>query len=304
MGEHRTGSLGSPGTDHVNTPWGIGGQGGTGHGPKVREVEEPMISIQDAAQIPGLDPLGETMDEFCRRYRLGAEIANLLRHHGFGSLGSFQFVTELDLRNAGFKVGHIAELKWALRKMVGERSGKPELYGGTGGKGGRGGKQAGAGGESELPIVPPTYFSWFTWGRAGGHVQTQRKVETGGKGGKGGKGTYTGGEGGEGEAPQIPIGIVSLFAKIFGGIGGEGGLGGIFGGRGGIGRGSVFHEVHVLGNPSKKTLNAPPLLLTEYAILFGDLLAPLFNQGFVTVGALFMVTRDDLRRVGFNLGQI
>ncbi|KAJ6479090.1 hypothetical protein C8R45DRAFT_1006583 [Mycena sanguinolenta] len=352
------GDEGHPGNDHVNTPGelhppgaagaeyeaeGIGGKGGTGEGLK---LGEPMVSIRDGAQVPGLNV---TMDEFCRRYCLGEEIAKLLRHHGFGSPRSFQEVEDLELHKAGFKVGHIAELKWALRKTAGKdllvRSGKPELHGGIGGMGGHGGQHAGEGGKGESAVVPGTHIPRFAkiWGGIGGQggttgpkppspaaegvnlwervrgmlitlrILSRKATETegtyvfGGVGGKGGGGTRGGGEGGIGEASEIPIGAVSMFARIFGGIGGEGGFGRIFGGRGGIGRGSVFHEV--LGHPHGNTLNAPPTLLANYSMAKHPnedkkLRHMLSEQGFVTVGALFVVTGKDLAEVGFNIGHI
>ncbi|KAJ6479086.1 hypothetical protein C8R45DRAFT_1216392, partial [Mycena sanguinolenta] len=156
--EVKMGDEGSPGTGntpgelHLNHAAGaeheaesIGGKGGTGHGLK---LGEPMVSIRDGAEVLGLD---ETMDDFCRQYCLGEEIANLLRHHGFASPSSFQHVTDLELHKEKFKVGHIAEVKWALRKMVGKhllvRSGRPDIHGGVGGQGGHGGRKGGEGGE-------------------------------------------------------------------------------------------------------------------------------------------------------------
>ncbi|KAF7358598.1 hypothetical protein MSAN_01198300 [Mycena sanguinolenta] len=319
------------------TPEGIGGKGGIGHGMK---FGEPLVSVQDGAQVQGLN---ESMDEFCRRYCLGEEIPDRLRQNGFVSLGSFQYVTDLELHTDGFKVGHIAEVKWALRKMVGKdllvRSGKPELYGGIGGRGGHGGHKGGEGGVGDAALVPETYLSRFAkiWGGTGGQGGTagqdsqrppspapegvtlwerfrcmlgmlsSKTMERegqhiyGGVGGKGGGGTHGGGEGGVGEASQIPIGMVSIFAKILGGMGGEGGAGGSFGGRGGIGRGSVFSEF--LGRAHERTLNAPPTLLADYSMA-EELREMLLQQGFVTVGALVMVTGEDLVKVGFKTGHI
>ncbi|KAJ6479034.1 hypothetical protein C8R45DRAFT_1101461 [Mycena sanguinolenta] len=110
------------------------------------------------------------------------------------------------------------------------------------------------------------------------------KVKIGGVGGKGGSGSLTGGKGG--------------------GVGGEDGFGGYCGGRGGIGRGSVFYEV--LGHPHKKTLNAPPTLLAGYPIVKDPeeaekLRRMLRAQGFAIVGALFVVTEEDLAKRRFSL---
>ncbi|KAJ6479085.1 hypothetical protein C8R45DRAFT_358678 [Mycena sanguinolenta] len=150
---------GPRGKDYVITPGGTGGKGGTGHGLK---LGEPMVSIREGAQVPGLDM---AMDKFCRRHCLGEEIPDLLRQKRFRSPGDLQYVEDLVLLEDGFKVGHIAELKWALRRTVGKdllvRSGRPELHGGIGGNGGDGGKEGGGGGDGESPGVPNTLLSWF-----------------------------------------------------------------------------------------------------------------------------------------------
>ncbi|KAF7340499.1 hypothetical protein MSAN_02121300 [Mycena sanguinolenta] len=124
----------------------------------------------------------------------------------------------------------------------------------------------------------------------------------GGIGGMGGDGAYEGGEGGVGEASHIPTGRVSSCTKIFGGIGGGGGTGSYVGGTGGTGRGSVFYEL--LGDVDKMTLTGKPRPLSDLSI-HEDLRKRLRQQGFVTVGALFMVSGGDLLKVdGFELGDI
>ena len=104
----------------------------------------------------------------------------------------------------------------------------------------------------------------------------------------------------------IPI-LQDRLSSAPGGIGGEGGIGGFFGGRGGVGRGSVFHEV--LAHPHEKTLNAPPTLLANYSMAKESnedkkLRQMLSEQGFVTVGSLFVVTGEDLAKIGFKSGDI
>jgi hypothetical protein len=63
------------------------------------------------------------------------DISDLLLDKGFETPGALLHVSDTELSRAGFKVGHIAELKWALRKMVGEElqagatTKKPNIYG-------------------------------------------------------------------------------------------------------------------------------------------------------------------------------
>ncbi|KAJ7776512.1 hypothetical protein DFH07DRAFT_766708 [Mycena maculata] len=83
----------------------IGGRGGTGQGPK---FGHQLLSI-DGNGLPLL-----TMAEFCREYKLSDKIHKLLDGQGFETVGALLKLTDTDLENAGFKVGHIAELKRAL----------------------------------------------------------------------------------------------------------------------------------------------------------------------------------------------
>ncbi|KAJ7939957.1 hypothetical protein B0H13DRAFT_2260974 [Mycena leptocephala] len=205
----------TPGEFHLNDAdgagheaGGIGGQGGTGHSLK---LGERMVYFREGAQVPGLDV---TMAEFCRRHCFGQEIADLLRQKKrFRSPGDLQHVEDLVFLEDGFKVGHIAELKWALRRTVGKdllvRSGKPELHGGIGGKGGDGGKEGGGGGDGESPGVPNTLLSWFVniWGGIGGQ---------GGRGGAGGtNGTNgTNVKNGTGQGLQYPQSPVTLWERF------------------------------------------------------------------------------------------
>ncbi|KAF8144712.1 hypothetical protein K438DRAFT_1782579 [Mycena galopus ATCC 62051] len=251
---------GIDGNDTLNRQ-GIGGEGGTGHG---LELGELMISLRPDAHVPALDV---TMKKFCRAHCLGEEIANLLRHHGYGSPSTFRHVEDRILRKNGFKDGHIAELKWALRRTVGKdllvRSGKPELHEG---KGGDGGNKGGGGGDGEGPGVPNTLHSWFAniWG---------------GIGGQGGRGGADGTEGTNGTSvknrtgqdlqyPQSPVTLWERFRRMLpsswatttgtyifgtapcivsaidsskmkiGGVGGKGGSGSLRGGKGGEGKAS------------------------------------------------------------------
>ena len=87
----------------------IGGRGGTGQGPK---FSHQLLSIDGT----GLPPL--TMAEFCQEYKLSDKIHKLLDDQGFETVGALLKITDADLENAGFKVGHIAELKRALSNFA------------------------------------------------------------------------------------------------------------------------------------------------------------------------------------------
>jgi len=123
-------------------------------------------------------------DRFCKKYYLSDEIQQLLDRHGFDTADSLLDVSDLTLQEMGFKVGHIAELKWALEKMLWERFPATSVIN-TDGK--------------YTPII------------------------FGGIGGAGGDGLRSGGPGGTGKAPQISIQDVYRFAEFHGGTGGSGG---------------------------------------------------------------------------------
>ncbi|KAF7340493.1 hypothetical protein MSAN_02120700 [Mycena sanguinolenta] len=318
--------------------WGRGGKGGIGQG---LNFGEPLVSIRKGKK-KAVRGLNENIGAFCYRYYHGGEIANLLQTHHFNSPASLLHVTDVKLLEVGFRIGHVAELKRALRTMAGkeldEGGGyRPELYGGIGGRGGHGGLVGGDGGVGEVPQVPPTLEALFSKiaGGVGGEGGTggrqdsrprhgldeatlQARIQRmlpflpntdarstwiiGGIGGMGGNGAYEGGEGGVGEASHIPTGRVSSVTKIFGGVGGEGGTGGSIGGAGGTGRGTAFDEL--LGHADERTLTIRPAPLSDLPIDVG-LRKRLRQQGFMTVGALFMVTGGDLLKVdGFELGDI
>ncbi|KAJ7827173.1 hypothetical protein B0H14DRAFT_2595486 [Mycena olivaceomarginata] len=256
---------------------------------------------------------------FCKQQFLGNDISNRLQWEGFGTPGTLLFVSDAQLREAGFKVGHIAELRRALGRVVGgevqeTQVGTTYLYGGLGGQGGPGGQKGGPGGRGEAPVVPPGLRNWFTgiWG---------------GKGGEGGLNGQTNVPDGTSqnfpsqkfprthyahEAATLWTWILKLLPNLFGnagsegpwlfgGIGGKGGFGGIFGGGGGTGKGSRFSELLVRVDQNARS--ARPTLLDGFAIS-GSLRQLLQDEGFVTVEGLFEVTEDDLLNVGFKLGHL
>ncbi|KAF7358597.1 hypothetical protein MSAN_01198200 [Mycena sanguinolenta] len=153
--------VGEKGSGHDNESR-TGGEGGMGQGFKAAEL---LVSIREGGRTAVRD-LDMKMDIFCHYYGLGQELAGLLQTHHFKSPASLLHVTNVELLEDGFKIGHVAELKRALRQMVGkeldEGGGcKPELIGGIGDKGGHGGQVGGKGGDGEASKVPPTLHSRF-----------------------------------------------------------------------------------------------------------------------------------------------
>ncbi|KAJ7450022.1 hypothetical protein B0H11DRAFT_324366 [Mycena galericulata] len=166
---------------------GIGGGGGKGEGLK---FSKPLVFLDDASKASFPDM---TRAHFCAKFKLGEEIRRLLEKNGFDEADGLLYVDESALKDAGFQVGHIAELKWALKKIALESLSRIEAP-----------KREGA-----------------------------RRVDiAGGEGGAGGFGGQKGGGGGLGEAPQFDLRFVHRFRVIDGGVGGTGGAGGGADGRG------------------------------------------------------------------------
>jgi hypothetical protein len=90
------------------------GEGGIGDGLDIAG-ELPLLSIDDDSKdhLPDLSPA-----EFCQEYRLSNDIRDLLIKHGYDPIGSLLDVKESELKSLGFKIGHNAELRWALKKMM------------------------------------------------------------------------------------------------------------------------------------------------------------------------------------------
>jgi hypothetical protein len=56
--------------------------------------------------------------QFCQKYCLSEGIRNALEDYGCSTAGALFEVSEGDLKDAGFKGGHIAELRRALKQFV------------------------------------------------------------------------------------------------------------------------------------------------------------------------------------------
>ncbi|KAJ7440774.1 hypothetical protein B0H11DRAFT_2205079 [Mycena galericulata] len=167
-----------------------GASGGIGEGP---QIERQFVSIDDKAMG------AMNIADFCKKYDLGDDIKNFLEAGGLSTPDAL-----LDLTNAKYKemnvdfksnemnfefmVGHIAEIKWAVKKWVLETS---NTFSGVADSG-----------PKHLPVI------------------------AGGAGGAGGHGGRIGGGGGFGGAPAIEAAKVHLFREIRGGVGGAGGSAG------------------------------------------------------------------------------
>ncbi|KAF8187055.1 hypothetical protein K438DRAFT_1835570 [Mycena galopus ATCC 62051] len=236
-----------------------------------------------------VSPLNSAIDQFCEEYHLDDDtkppgddsIRTLLHKHKLETVQSV-----IDAIDSGhldeipaFKVGYIAELVWALRKMRLEMAPtariaiattgnhRPDLSGGTGGAGGDSPSGTpGPGGTGIGPQIGLQDLNRFSvisggTGGAGGasgpiphDLQPRTEVGSktkrmrpslfGGTGGAGGYGKQAGGHGGPGEGPQIAVEDVDYFSKITGGIGGAGGASENLGGIGGTGdRPKLVHSL-------------------------------------------------------------
>ena len=59
-----------------------------------------------------------TIPQFCERYALSKEIQKCVNENGFVKPRDLLFEKNLGRKELGFKIGHVAELKWALTDML------------------------------------------------------------------------------------------------------------------------------------------------------------------------------------------
>ncbi|KAF8164248.1 hypothetical protein K438DRAFT_1858078 [Mycena galopus ATCC 62051] len=89
---------------------GHGGDGGKGEGAaQVTTLLGRKVEIA-LSYLP--------LEEFAREYHLGRKTIDALAKLGFESAGGILKVSEADLKDGGFQVGQIAELKRALEEWV------------------------------------------------------------------------------------------------------------------------------------------------------------------------------------------
>ncbi|KAJ7267040.1 hypothetical protein B0H12DRAFT_1257770 [Mycena haematopus] len=313
-------------------PAGVGGAGGVGLGPSF-STNPVAIDSASIFQIPELDTIA-----FCEEHQLGDEICALLDDNGFDTINSYLLVEEeAQLKELGFKVGHIAELRWAVKKLAQnfstlptantQESYIPSIYGGYGGTGGDGLQRGGQGGTGKPPQLGlhdawrfgPIFGGTGGTGGAGGPVPSffgvNREVNTaanggtaskgpvlnGGWGGTGGWGTEEGGVGGLGGGPRISVTEVGVFREIKGGIGGTGGASAIEGGSGGTGDGPIL--AGLLVSIDDETRRRLPYKKLEDMGIKPALCQLLKEQGFQSAGGLFEVHETDLPPQ-FKLGHV
>ncbi|KAJ6482772.1 hypothetical protein C8R45DRAFT_1100021 [Mycena sanguinolenta] len=100
---------------------GFGGVGGPGPGPTLKDnIHNPYPERDDDKLWSGPPPnIQRTpIDEFCQEYALDETIEKLLHDNGLETANSLFEVDGNALRDVGFELGHIPELKRALREFV------------------------------------------------------------------------------------------------------------------------------------------------------------------------------------------
>ncbi|KAK7039476.1 hypothetical protein R3P38DRAFT_3181202 [Favolaschia claudopus] len=292
------------------------------------------------AHSPAPDNLISNRDQFCEKYNLSKEIRELLVRYNIQAADTLLDADHRSLRELGFKLGHIAELNWALTKMLMDQRRlpphvaadatsefKPIVYGGTGGAGGSSRTRPGGGGTghgAQISLSDVSRFSVISGGigGAGGDLddsseeyaahkarkQSQVKARpppgrtlSGGTGGAGGPGHQAGGSGGSGEAAQMAAEDVGFFNIIRGGTGGAGGHSDLQGGLGGGGEGSKF-EPRLIHSIDDETRRRLPETNLEDLDIDDNLRELLEGEGFRTVGALFELYHSDLPPPRFKRG--
>ncbi|KAJ7436841.1 hypothetical protein FB451DRAFT_186608 [Mycena latifolia] len=93
-------------------------EGGTGGAGCANKLASPIWS---GGNTDGLSVL--TVAQFCEDNQLNGEICTLLEGCGFRTSEDLFKALDGDLEKAGFKLGHIAELKRALRQFVVKHTG-------------------------------------------------------------------------------------------------------------------------------------------------------------------------------------
>ncbi|KAJ7449993.1 hypothetical protein B0H11DRAFT_2077945 [Mycena galericulata] len=310
-----------------------GATGTTGIG---EDLPRPLVSIDKAWLKNNVRP-DVAAATFCRDYDLGEEIYWLLRNKGINTIHSLLDFTDVSLLRLGFKVGHIAELRSALKMWLiikigttggadATRNFTPVIFGGIGGRGGRGDQRGGNGGHGGAPDIrsEDTHRFRAIWGGIGGAggegwyrgydgrsepttfptprawPRNEQPSLYGNMGGPGGWGTYVGGNGGLGEAAYIPLEEVGAYRMIVGGHGGQGGRSEIQGGLGGTGQGSAFPKL--LYRIDEDTRRQVPLARLEALKISAGLRQRLQDRGFRTVGGLLEAYDTDVAPPHFKVG--
>ncbi|KAJ6574246.1 hypothetical protein B0H19DRAFT_1124004, partial [Mycena capillaripes] len=114
-----------------------------------------------------------TVDEFCAKYELGDDILHRLNNDKVESdIGALITAKDLTSPEYGLKLGHVAEVKWALKLFLLSCPGIKEMElpvkGTTGGEGGHGEKQGGEGGLGKGPVPIASSNSAYPFFEGGG----------------------------------------------------------------------------------------------------------------------------------------
>jgi len=86
----------------------IGGDGGDGGRAIIKGDEETLLS---KSRLPGSNL---TIHEFGDKYFLNESLIKRLSDSGYDTAGSLRFATIMDLKEEGFKQGHINQVRHAL----------------------------------------------------------------------------------------------------------------------------------------------------------------------------------------------
>ncbi|KAF8172338.1 hypothetical protein K438DRAFT_1851544 [Mycena galopus ATCC 62051] len=238
-----------------------GGTGGVGAG---LVVEAPAVHIDNTAKAR-LRWIDTTT--FCQEYGLGSEICQRLIGEKYHKINALFEEDETQLKKLHLEVGHIAELKWAMKKMLSleypdieltsTKSGyAPELSGGTGGAGGDALEKGGTGGTGKAPqigIEDAQHFSVIRGGTGGaggsGVVEKPKEVATGVNTDPTSQRLNIDGMIGTSEPPEVVAAGVNTSPApqriLLGGQGEVGGPGIVLGGTGGEGAATKIPALYV-----------------------------------------------------------
>ncbi|KAF8150277.1 kinase-like domain-containing protein [Mycena galopus ATCC 62051] len=112
----------APGMLHIDFPDFLDSQDGFGgkNQPGAHGAPTNLLGIEGQTPcVPNISVL-----DFCLQYRVSDKIRQLLDEEGFETAGSLLEMSDMSLKEAGFRVGQIAELKRALKELVTNTSAK------------------------------------------------------------------------------------------------------------------------------------------------------------------------------------
>ncbi|KAK6987536.1 hypothetical protein R3P38DRAFT_2805736 [Favolaschia claudopus] len=160
---------------------GVGARGGIGEGPRF----QGKIVWLDSADLPRIEKMSTA--DFCTKYRLDNDVRERLNDEGISNMISLFYEDEDGLKEMGFNIGSIAEIKAALKRRLADKhpditvvaprtTNEWDVRGGVGGAGGHGDIKAGEGGTGKAVSLDPNRL----------HAEKVTGVIRGGKGGAAG----------------------------------------------------------------------------------------------------------------------